>query len=102
MSSFSPHGTQTLPSLFLTATTVKGKHAFDFREVLGGGTVIKMQKLLPKIWVHLLVGEEPEDPTKSRIRGRKDLLLLAASKENTGDLSQNGISLSSKIGAVLS
>ena len=86
----------------MTATTVKGKNAFVFRKVLGGGTVIKMQKLLPEIWVHLLVGEEPEDPTKSRIRGRNDLVLLAASKENTGDLSQNDIFLSSKIGAVLS
>ena len=81
---------------------VKGKNAFDFREVLGGGTVIKMQKLLPNIWVHLLVGDEPEDTTKSRIRRQKDLLLLAVSKETTGDLSQNGISLSSKTGAVVS
>ena len=99
--SFSPHGTQTLPS-FLSATTVRDKNAFDFRAVLGGGAVIKMQKSLPDFWDHLLVGDEPEDTTKSRIRRRKDLLLLAASKENTGDLSQNGISLSSKIGAVLS
>ena len=49
-----------------------------------------------------MVDVKPLDATKPKIRRRKYLLLLAASKENTGDLSQNGIFLSSKIGAVLS
>ena len=39
---------------------------------------------------------------QAKIRRRKDLLLLAASKENAGDLSQNSVSLNSKIGEVLS
>ena len=37
----------------------------------------------PQNWVHLLVGVEPKDITKPKIRRGKDLL-LAASKENTG------------------
>ena len=36
-----------------------------------------------KNWVHLLVGMEPKDRTKTRIVKRQDLL-LAARKENTG------------------
>ena len=41
-------------------------------------------KVLPKNWVHLLVGVEPIDTTKPKRGRRKDLLLLVASKENTG------------------
>ena len=51
--------------------------------------------LLPKIWVHLLLGVEPTDTNKPKIERRKDLL-LAASKENTGDLSQSSVSPNSK------
>ena len=54
-----------------------------------------------KNWVDLLVGVEPKDTTKPKSRRRKDLL-LAASKENTGDLSQSRVSWNSKIGEVLS
>ena len=57
--------------------------------------------LLLKTWVSLLVGVEPKDTTKPKIRRRKDLL-LAASKENTGNLSQGNVFLNSKIGEVLS
>ena len=42
------------------------------------------------------------DTTKPKIGRRKDLLLLAPSKENTGDLSQSNVSPDSKIGEVLS
>ena len=48
-----------------------------------------------------MVGVEPKDTTEPRIGRRKDLL-LAASKENMGDLSQSGVSKNSKIGEVLS
>ena len=48
-----------------------------------------------------MVGVELKETTKSKIRRRKDLL-LAASKENIRDLSQNSISPNSKIGEVLS
>ena len=58
--------------------------------------------VVPKNWVHLLVGVEPIDTTKPKIGRRKDLLLLAASKENTGDLSQSIVTLNNKIGEVLS
>ena len=61
-----------------------------------------MTHLLPRNWVHLLVGVEPIDTTKPKFRRRKDLLLLVASKENTGDFSQSSISPNSKIGEVLS
>jgi len=54
--------------------------------------------LLPENWVCLLVDVEPKD----RIGRRKDLLLLAASRENTKDPSQSSVSLDSKIGEVLS
>ena len=43
-----------------------------------------------------MVGIEPNDTTKTKSVRRKDLL-LPASKENTRDLSQNNISLKSKI-----
>ena len=58
-------------------------------------------KMLPESWVHLLVGVEPKDTIKLKSDRRKDLL-LAASKANTGDLSQSSVSMNSKIGAVLS
>ena len=58
-------------------------------------------RLLPQNWVHLLVGVEPKDTTKPKI-GRRNDLLLAASKENTRDLSQSNVSPNSKIGEVLS
>ena len=57
--------------------------------------------MLPKNWVHLLVVIKPIDTTKPKIRRRKDLL-LAASKQNTRDLSRSRVSLNSKIGDVLS
>ena len=56
---------------------------------------------LLKNWVYLLVRVEPKDTTKSKVGRRKDLL-LAASKENTRDLSQISVSPNSKIGEVLS
>ena len=57
--------------------------------------------VLPENWVHLLVGVEPKDTNKPKI-GRRKYLLLAASKENTGDLSQSSVSSNSKAGEVLS
>ena len=48
-----------------------------------------------------MVAVKPKDTAKAEIGRRKDLL-LAASKENTGDLSQSSVSLSSKTGEVLS
>ena len=39
-----------------------------------------------------MVGEESRDTIKLKHRRRKDLLLLAASKENTEDLSQSSVS----------
>ena len=58
-------------------------------------------KILPENWVHLLVGVEPKATTKPKMERRKDLL-LATSKENTGDLSPSSVSPNSKIGKVLS
>ena len=55
--------------------------------------------MVPQNWVHLFVGVEPKDATKPKNGRRKDLL-LAASKENTRDLSQSSVSL--KTGEVLS
>lgn len=55
--------------------------------------------MLPQNWVHLLVGVEQKDTSKKESGRRKDLLLVAT-KENTGDLSQSSISPSSKIGKV--
>ena len=57
--------------------------------------------LLPENWIHLLVGVEPIDRPKPKIGGRKDLL-FAASKENTGDISQSSVSPNSKSGEVFS
>lgn len=42
--------------------------------------------MVTKNWVCLLVGVQPIDTTKSKIGRRKDLLSLAAGKENTGGL----------------
>ena len=53
--------------------------------------------MLPENWVRLLVGIEPIDTTKPKTGRRKDVL-LAESKENTGDLFQSNVSLNSKIG----
>ena len=49
-----------------------------------------------------MVGEESRDTIKLKHRRRKDLLLLAASRENSRALSQSSVSLNSKIGEVLS
>ena len=57
--------------------------------------------VLPKNWLHFLLGSELTDTVKPLIRRRKGLL-LAASMENTGDLSQHGVSPNSKTGDVLS
>lgn len=46
--------------------------------------------LLPKSWVCLWVDVEPKDATKPK-SGRRKELLLVASKEITGDLSQRNI-----------
>ena len=54
--------------------------------------------LLPKIWVHFLVGVKPKDITKPKIGRRKDFLLLAANKENTETLSQSSVSPTAKLG----
>ena len=57
--------------------------------------------MLQKHWVCLLVGVEPKDTTKAKSGRRRDLL-LAASEENTRDLSQSSVSPNSRIGEVLS
>ena len=69
-------------------------------EVTGGGAFFKMQEVLPENWVHLLVGVKAKDTTKPKIRRGKDVLLLVASKEHTGDLPQSSVSLNSKTGEV--
>ena len=48
-----------------------------------------------------MVGVKPKNTTKLKIGRRKDLL-LAASKESTGDLFQSSVSLDSKMGEVSS
>ena len=58
--------------------------------------------MLPENWVDLLVVIKPLDTTKVKNRRRKDLLLLAASKWDPGDLSQSSVSPNSKFGDVLS
>ena len=58
--------------------------------------------MLLKNWVCFLVGVKPKDITKAKSGRRKDLLLLEASKENSGDFSQSSVSLNSKFGEVLS
>ena len=62
---------------------------------------LEYMKLLLESWVCLFMGAEPKDPTKPEIRSRK-YLLLAASKENTEDLSQSSVSPNSRIGEILS
>ena len=57
--------------------------------------------LLPQNLVYLLVGVEPNDTTKPKIRKRK-YLLLAAGKDNAGDLSQRNVSPNIKTRGVLS
>lgn len=52
--------------------------------------------LLPQTWIRLLVGVRPKDTAKSKMGRRKDLLLLAASKENMRALSQSSVSLNHK------
>ena len=56
--------------------------------------------LLPKTLVYHMVGVEPKDTTKPKI-GKK-YLLLAASKDNAGHLSQRSVSPNSKTRGVLS
>ena len=58
--------------------------------------------MLPQNWVRLLVVVQPKNTTKPKIRRKKDLLLLAVSKENTEDLSQSSVSLDNKIEKILS
>lgn len=43
-----------------------------------------MLNLLAEDWVHLSADIKPKDTTKWKTRRRKDLQLLAASKENAG------------------
>ena len=57
--------------------------------------------MLTKNLVHLFVGVKSKDTTNPKIERRKDLL-LAASKENTGDLPQSSVSQNCKTGEVLS
>lgn len=57
--------------------------------------------MLPEDCICLLAGVEPKDKTKPKFERGKDFL-LAGSKVNTGDLSQNNVSPNSKIGEVLS
>lgn len=58
--------------------------------------------MLPKSWVNLLVGVKPTDITKPEMRRRKDLVLFAAIKENTKDLSQSSVCPSITTGDILS
>ena len=53
--------------------------------------------MLLKNWVCFLVGVEPKDTTEAKSGRKKDLLLLEASKENSGDFPQSSVSLNSKI-----
>ena len=58
--------------------------------------------MLAENWVHLLVAVELIDTTKPKVGRRKNLLLLAASEENTGDLLQSSVCPNSEIREVLS
>lgn len=60
-----------------------------------------MKAMLPQNWVHLLVGIEAKDTTKPKSEWRRDLL-LQASKEDTGDISQSIVSSNKKSGEILS
>ena len=57
-----------------------------------------MVQLLPQSWFFLLLDVKPIVTNKPNIRRRKDLLLLAASKENIKNLSQSSISPLAKLG----
>lgn len=54
--------------------------------------------LLPENWVPFFVNVDPIDTIKLKIGRRKDLLLLAACKENTRNLSQRIAPLVTKLG----
>ena len=58
--------------------------------------------LLRENWVLFFVNVDPIDTINLKIGRRKDLLLLAACKENTVDLSQSSVTPNSKTGEVLS
>ena len=53
--------------------------------------ISKSLGLLLKNWVSLLVDVEPKEANKQK-SGRKKVLLLGASKENTRDISQSSVS----------
>jgi len=57
--------------------------------------------MLSENWVYLLVSFKPKNTTKPKM-GRRMNLLLAASKDNTGDLSQSSISSNHVTGEDLS
>lgn len=57
-----------------------------------------VQDLLPETWAHPFVDLEPIGTASPKLRPMKGLLLLAASKENNRDPSQNSVSTNSKIG----
>lgn len=57
-----------------------------------------VQDLLPETWAHPFVDVEPIGTASPKLRPMKGLLLLAASKENNRDPSQNSVSTNSKIG----
>ena len=57
-----------------------------------------MVQLLPPNWFCLLLDVKPIVTNKPKIRRRKDLLLLAASKENIENISQSSISPLAKLG----
>ena len=59
----------------------------------------KTQSLLSPNWVHLLVGVELKTQSSQKA-GEGRILLFAASKENTEDISQSSASLNSKIGVL--
>ena len=59
----------------------------------------KTQSLLSPNWVHLLVGVEQKTQSSQKA-GEGRILLFAASKENTEDISQSSASLNSKIGVL--
>lgn len=71
------------------------------RKETGFLSVNSVVDVLPEHWAHLLVGVEPKYTTETQIMRRKSLL-LAASEENTENLSQSSVSLKGKVGEVLS
>lgn len=64
---------------------------------MGGHSPFLIVRLFPENWVRLLVGVKKKDPAMPKSQRRRDLL-LAASKENSKDLSQRSVSLNSTIG----